>query len=525
VKANRQLLEQLLQFLENHFVTEYAKSYAWLNGNYEINTRRRLATRMEYAENQRWRAALLNPQCTFQDLLKISAESPAMIIYLDTVTSRGDGSRVANENYARELLELFTWGVDNGYDQNDITVMSRAWTGWRVEIVHPTNAFNPFAAQSTTYLSTATNAVNSVTNLYGVYAFNYRPNFHKNGVKTIFPGKTVPARFGAPWAGANYQLVLNNGNSNSTNTVKDGYQVLQHLANQPFTSEYISVKLCRWLVHDAFPNPTTVVDQPEYDFYDYRRVDLSPEARLVHACMMAWETNSPKGQIWKVIETITDSDLFRSHAAFSQKVKTPLEYTVSAIRALRASTNGSGATGSFTAETDGLAISGTSLTNPDDGDTPLVRMGTMLLFDREAPDGYPEDGPAWISAGTLAERIRWMQSFCIASGQSGHSGTSNDAGNSTSNPVRLLQSKLPSGSWKDAGAVADYFLSILYPGEGTANLQLYRSAAVNFLNTNDTGGVSSFSSLTVSSTAGSTYDNRVRGMVGMLMTQQRFHEQ
>src|SRR2546422_7275615 len=46
------------------------------------------------------------------------------------------------ENYARELLELFTFGVDNGYDQNDITVMSRAWTGWSVNIMDRTNEFN-----------------------------------------------------------------------------------------------------------------------------------------------------------------------------------------------------------------------------------------------------------------------------------------------------------------------------------------------------------------------------------------------
>src|SRR5207249_9767380 len=62
-------------------------------------------------------------------------------LYLDTVNSKGNGSNIANENYARELLELFTYGVDNGYDQNDITVMSRTWTGWSVNIVDYTNEF------------------------------------------------------------------------------------------------------------------------------------------------------------------------------------------------------------------------------------------------------------------------------------------------------------------------------------------------------------------------------------------------
>ena len=83
----------------------------------------------EYREMTKWRNAMLNPNCTFYDLLKISAESPAMIVYLDTVNSKGNNNNVANGNYARELLELFTYGVDNGYDQNDIVIMSRAWTG------------------------------------------------------------------------------------------------------------------------------------------------------------------------------------------------------------------------------------------------------------------------------------------------------------------------------------------------------------------------------------------------------------
>ena len=524
VNANRQTLEILLQFWENHFVTEYGKNYNWLNNNYTNILRRRLAAQMEYAENQQWRAALLNPQCTFYDLLKISAESPAMIIYLDTVSSRGDGTRIPNENYARELLELFCFGVDNGYDQNDITEMSKAWAGWRVRLVHPTNAFDIFAPESRTTLDgSPTNII--VTNLYGVYRFNYQSNFHKNGLKTIFPGRTVSPRFGSPWAGVNYELTLNNGNSNSTNTVADGYQVIQHLANQPFTAEYLSVKLCRLLVHDGFPNPTTSTNLPEYSFYDYTQPNLSPEAQLVHDCMMAWETNSPKGQIWKVVETITSSDLFRSHAALSQKIKNPLEFTASAIRALRTTTDGSGTSGSFTAYTDGLAISGLNLNNTDVASAPLQRMGSMLLFDREAPDGYPEDGPPWISAGTLAERIRWVQSYCIAYGQSGHNNANSDAGDSKCSPVQLLQTKLAPGNWTSAVAVADYFVNTLYPGEGSANLQLYRDAAVNFLNTADNGTVSLFSSLSVSSTANSTYDNRVRGMVGMLMCMQRFHEQ
>jgi hypothetical protein len=90
--------------------------------------------------------------------------------------------------------------------------------------------------------------------------------------------------------------------------------------------------------------------------------------------------------------------------------------------------------------------------------------------------------------------------------------------------VALLKKKLPSNQWYDAAAVADYFLSILLPGEGKANLDLYRTAAINFLNTADNGlnTPNAFSGLATNPTG---YDTRVRGMVGAIMTSQRFHEQ
>ena len=62
-----------------------------IRGDPLLRLDRRLATQLEFLENDKWRNALLNPQCTFYDLLKISAESPAMIIYLDTA-----GSKVAS---------------------------------------------------------------------------------------------------------------------------------------------------------------------------------------------------------------------------------------------------------------------------------------------------------------------------------------------------------------------------------------------------------------------------------------------
>ncbi|MSU63267.1 MAG: DUF1800 family protein [Pedosphaera sp.] len=490
VQSKRQLTEVLLQFLENHFVTEYTKSRDWLDKFYDDPQRSWEAVNLEFREIQRWREALLNPKCTFLDLLKISAESPAMIVFLDTVTSNGSGTQIANENYARELLELFTFGVDNGYDQNDIVETSKAWSGWRVAMQKPENQFNPLA----TPLFHPSNEPKEATNHVGIWTFWYRPDRHNNTAKTIFQNKTVPDRFGAPFAGRNYQLTLPARAGNAG--MQDGYDIVAHLADQPFTQEFISVKLCRLFVHDDFV----------HGVYDYTDASLPPEAKLVRQCMDAWENASPKGQIRPVLVTIFNSELFRSRAA-SQKIKTPIEYTVSAIRALRAKNPD----GTFTADTDG-AVSAA-----------LVRMGNMKLFDRAEPDGYPETAPAWISAGTLAERLRWVQSLLTAKSQ--RNIQTSDAGNSVNDPVAVVRLKLPQSDWNNAEAVASYFVQLLYPGEGRANLDLYRGVSVSFLNTDNTGTVASaFSSLTTTGNP-SPYDMRLRGMVAALMTFQRFHEQ
>jgi uncharacterized protein (DUF1800 family) len=499
VQSKKQLLEVLLQFLENHFVTQETKSREYFDRYYDNGENDWQAANLEYREINRWRKALLNPQCTFYDLLKISAESPAMILYLDTVDSRGDAKKVANENYARELLELFTFGVDNGYDQSDITTMSRAWTGWTLRLVEKTNEFNPFADKTRTLRIGGTNQPGNPTpppspaNAVGVWAFYYDSTHHNNSNKIIFPGKTVPARFGTPYAGHNYELNL--PARTATNGIKDGYEVVAHLANQPFTQEYISVKLCRLLVHDDFV----------HGVYDYTDPNLSPEGQLVRDCMRAWEEGEPKGQIRKVLDVIFHSDLFRAQGASMQKVKTPFEFTTSAVRALRSLAPD----GSFTAETDGYSLR-----------TPMTRMGRMRLFDRDTPDGYPEAAAPWISAGTLMERLRFVQAFLMKPGETNKT---DSALVNLSDPVKLLKAKLPQSAWKDSNVVASYFLNILFPAEGKANLDQYRSQAVSYLNTADDGVAGSpLSTLVDTST---TYDNRVRGMVAMLMTFQRFQEQ
>ena len=523
VNADRQLLEVLTQFWENHFVTQGGKSANQFVGfQFTGGYPNRAAGELEWREVTRWRQAMMRTNGTFLEMLTISAESLAMIIYLDTVTSRGNPPSIPNENYSRELLELFTMGVDNGYDQSDITNMAPAWTGWTMDIVLSGNASNPFAPRSNVRLDPG--GPNAVTNLLGVWALNFKANQHAAGAKVIFGGKSVPARFGPPYTtklyGANGipgRYDLNIPARAGMNGFADGYDIVRHLADLPFTQEFISVKLCRLLVHDDF-----------HHGYDFTDGTTTPEEDLVRACMTAWENSNPKGQLRPVLATIFNSALFRGHGGNAQKVKTPLEYTVSAVRAIRQSVNGTGLHGTWTSFTDGYGLVSSQGGGQRGGaGAALNRMGGMDLFNREEPDGYPESGGGWASAGALAERVRFISSLMKATGQTGKNDANNFLNNNVTDPVRLLQLRLPVlADQKDAGKVADLFLGFLFPGEGHAGLSEYKRVAVNFLNTDDAGSASSpFAGLTPSNVAGQPYDTRVRGMVAMLMSLQRFHEQ
>ena len=118
----------------------------------------------------------------------------------------GRGRGGLNENYARELMELHTLGVDGGYTQKDVTELARCLTGWGVR--------------------------------GGRYSgeFEFHPNLHDQGEKVVL-GKTIPAGGG----------------------MEDGKMVLEMLAAHPSTMRYVSTKLCRRLVADN--PPKSLVDR------------------------------------------------------------------------------------------------------------------------------------------------------------------------------------------------------------------------------------------------------------------------
>lgn len=491
VQSKRQLYEILVQFFENHFTTEYTKTADWFDNNVSNAVtngavRDNLAVDLEWREHDKFRQALLNPNCTFHDLLQISIESPAMIIYLDTILST---RTAANENYAREILELHTFGADNGYVQQDIVELAKIWTGWRVAKKDPLVADNPHALP-----------VGNITNDFGRWVLHFSTNSHNyTSTKRLFTNAVIDARFGAQFGGGQpYAFTVTNNAFPGTNGMREGYLAAEHLANLPFTAEFLSVKLCRTFVHENF----------EFGVYDYTAPDLSPEAQLVKDCITAWNTpasDQRKGNIRSVLRTIFSSALFRGHAATQQKIKTPLEFAVSAIRALRVQDTDTNSYVSATSDTDGYGIV-----------TPLSRMGGMNLFNKAEPDGYSEFGRIWLSTANLNERWRFAQHLLMASNY--EIKTTDGSRNNTSDPVKLIRLKLPSDRWNDPGAIVDYFVHILYPGEGAANLGLDRQAAIDFLNTSDDGRTSSPFNL-------DSHDGRVRGVVALLMCFPRFQEQ
>jgi uncharacterized protein (DUF1800 family) len=489
VQSKRQLYEILVQFFENHFTTQYDKIEEYLDNAYNNsitndNVRRNYAVDLEWREHQKFRQALLNPSCTFLDLLKISIESPTMIIYLDTILSTRSAP---NENYGREILELHTMGADNGYVQQDIVELARVWTGWSVAKKDPSVADNPFAPAQT-----------NPTNDPGLFVLHFKPNVHTtNQAKRLFTNVVVDPRFGPFRGGQSYGLTIGTNAYPGTNGMAEGYVVANHLANLPQTMEFLCVKLCRLFVHEGF----------DYGVYDYSS-PATPEAQLVKDCMTAWNTpasDGRKGNIRSVLRAIFSSALFRGHAASQQKIKTPMEFAVSAIRALRVEVTDTNNYISATADTDGYGLA-----------SPMSRMGGMSLFNKPEPDGYSEFGRNWLSTANLDERWRFAQHLLMASNY-GLKNSDYGGRAGVSDPSALIRAKLPSSSWNDPAAIVDFFLGLLYPGEGVANLGQDRQAGIDFLNTNEAGASSPFSF--------ATNDSRVRGMVALLMCFPRFQEQ
>ena len=137
----------------------------------------------------------------FKELIRVSATSPAMLVYLDGKENKKAGPNdVPNENYARELLELHTLGVDGGYTQSDVYEVARCLTGWRLRTGW---------RKGTIY---------------------FDPGLHDDGEKQVL-GHTIPAGGGAA----------------------DLDRLVEIVCSHPSTARHIATKLVRRFVSDEPP--------------------------------------------------------------------------------------------------------------------------------------------------------------------------------------------------------------------------------------------------------------------------------
>ncbi len=263
IYSNRQLEAVMTDFWLNHFNVYVRKNQ---NEPFLIPTYERETIRPHALGN-------------FEDLLRATAMSPAMLEYLDNARSIGPDSYQAerakqraerfgaatkakadlglNENYGREVMELHTLGVNGGYTQGDVTNVAKVLTGW-------------------TIAKPGENGSEGFT-------FLFDEAKHEPGSKQVL------------------------GQAIKEDSYKEGLKVIHMLATSPATAHFISQKLAVRFVSDD--PPKALVDR------------------------MAAAFLSSNGNIKVVLATMWNSPEFWSPEVYRAKVKTPEEFVVSAVRA------------------------------------------------------------------------------------------------------------------------------------------------------------------------------------------------
>jgi hypothetical protein len=182
--SKRQLFEIMVEFWSDHFNIHLVNGLG--------------PTLKPYDDQQVIRQHALG---NFRDLLHASAKSPAMLFYLDNFFNR---AVAPNENYARELMELHTLGVDGGYTENDVKEVARCFTGWTLHF--PDDQGGDYGE------------------------FVYLDFIHDNQAKLVL-GNSIAAGGGQT----------------------DAEQVLDILAAHPSTANFIATKLCQRFISDTPP--------------------------------------------------------------------------------------------------------------------------------------------------------------------------------------------------------------------------------------------------------------------------------
>ena len=268
IHSQRPLEEKMALFWHNHFATAYSK----ISG--AVGQER--ATRMmdndpnSLAGSEPGQIQKLRQLGTgsFPALLMAMAKDPAMIYWLD---SQLNTRTRPQENFGREIMELFSFGIGN-YTEQDVYAAARVFTGFNWQ-----------------QLGDRSSAATSF------YAFQYRPNDHDTDAKTftfaIYPNgsKTIPARAAA--AGE-----------------QDANDLIIALASHPATANRLATKLYKFFVNET----------------------AQPDAALISAMANAYLSSNYN--IKSMLRTLFNSSQFRNPANFFQRYSWPAEFVVKAIK-------------------------------------------------------------------------------------------------------------------------------------------------------------------------------------------------
>lgn len=303
----------------------------------------------------------------FDDLHVAVSKDPAMEIWLDSVRNRADGTNVPNENYARESMELYSLGADNGYNQQDITQLARALSGWSFtvtaadRVVDPTDPGSHVAARGTFRVYDGSPAG-------GEYLWNALdvaappaslPNRHGTGPVT-FLGQTF-ADIGVPAAG-----------------MAKGEDVLRSIVQSrgPQAAQFLARRL---VLHFVTGSPA--------------QADLDQVADLVRV--------TAGFDLRVALKTLLQSQWFFDPANRFALVEGPVSWTVRAARALGydlASADGSTpATNHFPAWA--MVASAFDLAG-------------MRLLDPAGPNGWKED-VGWLNSNTIRFRTKLAAALAL----------------------------------------------------------------------------------------------------------------
>jgi len=357
VESPRQLQEVMTDFWFNHFNVSSDKGldHIWV-GHYEE------AAIRPYALGR------------FRDMLGATAHHAAMLFYLDNwqntaasitpAVNRKGKSRFKgiNENYARELMELHTLGVDGGYSQKDVQELARVLTGLGL----PPGAGGGMALRNLQQRRQM--MAQQMQN--GAAAFGRRQpgQFARRrmqpGVRNFGQAVTPQTVAGDAKSGSYFDARRHDNGTKVIvgHTIQPGgqqeiEQVLDILARHPSTARHLSYKLAQYFVADKPPDSLVKKMSDTYTRSD--------------------------GQIAQVLNTMFESDEFWNSQYQNKKFKSPHRYVISSLRATDATISNTGSILAF------------------------LKQSGQPLYKCLTPDGYKNTQEAWLNPDSLINRLNF----------------------------------------------------------------------------------------------------------------------